>query len=1252
MKVRLARSGARLALVLALAAPAVAVSATVGSTAASAATPGVFVVNSTGDQPDTGINGVCSTFTKACSFRAAMAEANAYPGPATIDFAIPGTGPFSIYFTSKVPNVTNPNGVTIDGYSQAGSVPNTAQYGSNAVLEVNFVGQGDASFDGLVFNSSNNVVRGLAIYNFRHSLWFEGLNANNNTVVGDFICTDASGTARAPVVNGGAGGILIQDGASNNVVGTPALADRNVISGCAHRGVIMSFSGTDYNKVQNNLVGLNPSGTAALPNQSHGIDMNYGASFNQVGGLGPNQGNVSSGNVQEGIESSHGTDNRGNIIQGNCVGTDITCTQLLPYTGNGMMGIRLEGAKTCDPCDPNAGYADVSGNVVVGNQGGMLIDKGQQHNLIHDNLVGVLPDGTPAGNALYGVRIEHGAIFNTVGPNNSIAYNPVGVEIDPIESQPPSTYVLVTHFNTITRNSIHDNGTLGIDLAPYGTPNQNGIANPSVADSIQVPVISKVLGSTISGTGCPGCAIEVYLADTTTVTGKFSLQNFGEGQTYQGTATADPTTGAFTLTLASPVTTGQVYTADATDTAGNTSEFGHDVVAGGPKAPVGVTAPSYISLANATAVTVSGSAPSAAVSATVTLTDQASTTLTSTVPVDLSGNFTTTVDASGLVDGPVTASVVLADAASQTSPTVSVDTTKDTVSPTLLSTSPVAAATVASPSTVTFTYDEPIAPGASVAVTLDGTTVPGTSAVLSDPTTVVFTPGSPIGTGALQATASVTDLAGNTTVSNLSATVDATPPAPPTVTVPATVNGVGQVAVPVSGTTEPSAVVNLSATDGSKTSTASTSADGSGAYATTMDLSTLVDGSISVSAVAVDAVGNASTPTSTSLVKNTDGAKLVSSTPDLGTTVASPGAVTFTFDRPLAPASTLSLNNGISNVLGQSVVNGQALVFTPLSAIPTGSYTASATAIDGFANATAVQVTFTVDATAPSAPTVTPPSAVDFTTAPAVPFGGTAEPGSTVSVSVSGGGSPVTGTTTADPSGNWALTLDVRPLAEGTLTVSVTATDAVGNISTPTTFTVVKQTLPGAPAISGIVAVQWTQLTVNLVAPVKTGGLPVTGYKVTLVSGATTLTFTSATNTVVAPGLPEGTPYSVTAQTQTAAGYGPAGPATPAATKFRTAITLSSLPLTVPHGGTLTFSGAITRATAGTPVKGAKAIIWQLDTLNHKTQIGRSAVSTASGQWSVTLTPTPGTWRYYATWTGGAADAFCQSKTSPAVTVS
>ncbi|HEY5108671.1 MAG TPA: Ig-like domain-containing protein, partial [Acidimicrobiales bacterium] len=743
----------------------------------------------------------------------------------------------------------------------------------------------------------------------------------------------------------------------------------------------------------------------------------------------------------------------------------------------------------------------------------------------------------------------------------------------------------------------------------------------------------------------------VYLADVTTVTGSFSLRNFGEGQTYEGTVSADPTTGAFSLTLASPVTAGQVYTSDATDGLGNTSEFGHDIVAGGPSTPVGVTAPPYISQANSTAVTVSGSSPTSAVSATITLTDQASATVTSTVSVDGSGNFTTTLDASSLADGPVTASVFVTDAASQTSPTVTLASTKDTISPVLQSTSPAASSTVASPGTISFSYSEPLASGASVAVTLDGTPVPGVSAIPGDPAAAVFTPTSPIGSGALEATSTVTDLAGNPTVSILDATVDATPPDAPTLTTPDTANGIDQVAVPVSGTAEPLAVLDLTATDGTNTTTTITSADATGAYATTIDMSALVDGSISVSVVAVDAVGNVSPATTNSLVKNSNGPKLVSSTPVLGTTVASPGTVRLTFDRGLGVGSMISLSNGVSNVFGQSVVSGQSVVFTPLSSLDSGTYTASATAVDSFANATAVQVGFTIDATPPAAPSVTPPASVDFNSAPADPFGGTAEPGSTVAVTVTNGSTTVQGSTTADPSGNWSLNLDVSTLADGSLSVSATATDAVGNVSTPTTLTVAKQTLPSAPAISGVVATA-TQLTVNVVAPANTGGLPIIGYRVTLASTGPTVTFSSTTASVVSPVLPQGTSYSVTAQAQTAAGYGPASSSIPTATKFTPKITIVPAAKTVAHGGTLSFSGVITRATAGTPIKGAKAILWQVDTLGHKVEAGRMTATNAAGQWSLTITPPTGTWKYYATWAGDATDVFCQSTITVPITVS
>jgi large repetitive protein len=398
-------------------------------------------------------------------------------------------------------------------------------------------------------------------------------------------------------------------------------------------------------------------------------------------------------------------------------------------------------------------------------------------------------------------------------------------------------------------------------------------------------------------------------------------------------------------------------------------------------------------------------------------------------------------------------------------------------------------------------------------------------------------------------------------------------------------------------------------------------------------------------------VGNTSSPTTVSLIKNTAGPKLVSSTPAINTTVASPGSVTLSFDRVLAPGSLLTLTSGAVSVSGTSVISNQSLVFTPTTPLTSATYTAAAVAVDSFANATAVQVTFTVDATPPGPPTVTPPSSIDFNNAPSAPFSGTAEPGSTISLTVANGGSSVETGALTDGSGNWTTNVDVHTLADGTLSASVTATDAVGNVSTPTTTTVTKQTVAGAPAISGVLATA-NQLTINLVAPTNTGGLPITGYEATLMTGSTVLTFTSTTTAVVATGLPQGTAYTVTAATQTAAGFGPSSLPTPAATKFATKITIVPATRTVPHGGTLTISGVISRSTAGTPIKGAKAILWQLDSTNHKTEAGRMTATNVSGQWSITITPTTGTFRYFATWAGDASDVFCQSPNSLAITVS
>ena len=59
------------------------------------------------------------------SLREALVWANANPGLDTIDFAIPGTGPFTIQLLSPLPAITDP--VEIDGYTQFGATRNALQ---------------------------------------------------------------------------------------------------------------------------------------------------------------------------------------------------------------------------------------------------------------------------------------------------------------------------------------------------------------------------------------------------------------------------------------------------------------------------------------------------------------------------------------------------------------------------------------------------------------------------------------------------------------------------------------------------------------------------------------------------------------------------------------------------------------------------------------------------------------------------------------------------------------------------------------------------------------------------------------------------------------------------------------------------------------------------------------------------------------------------------------------------------------------
>src|SRR5919199_425514 len=80
-----------------------------------------FTVNSTNDRGDGRCNATECTLAEAINF------ANSTPGADVINFNIPGSGVHTIKPSSPLPDITEQ--VTIDGYTQPGSSPNTLTQG-------------------------------------------------------------------------------------------------------------------------------------------------------------------------------------------------------------------------------------------------------------------------------------------------------------------------------------------------------------------------------------------------------------------------------------------------------------------------------------------------------------------------------------------------------------------------------------------------------------------------------------------------------------------------------------------------------------------------------------------------------------------------------------------------------------------------------------------------------------------------------------------------------------------------------------------------------------------------------------------------------------------------------------------------------------------------------------------------------------------------------------------------------------------
>ena len=237
---------------------------------------------------------------------------------------------------------------------------------------------------------------------------------NSNQVLGNYIGTQANGLDALPNSTVG-----IDVYGNSNIIGGTSVAARNIVSGNGGPGLTVT-GGATFTSIAGNYIGTKANGTEALPNQTAGIQVLSG-STTFIGGGAAGARNIISGNNGDGIQATGGTSAQ---IRGNYVGVG-SAGALLGNTGE---GVELSGTSTgafVGGSTATAGACDGDCNVISGNlsDGVLISGSPATSNLVSGNFLGVGPNGfSDFGNGQNGVRLL-AAPGNTVGGTSANARN-------------------------------------------------------------------------------------------------------------------------------------------------------------------------------------------------------------------------------------------------------------------------------------------------------------------------------------------------------------------------------------------------------------------------------------------------------------------------------------------------------------------------------------------------------------------------------------------------------------------------------------------------------------------------------------------------------------------------------------------------------------------------------------------------------------------------------------------------------------
>ncbi|HVR40789.1 MAG TPA: putative Ig domain-containing protein, partial [Thermoanaerobaculia bacterium] len=289
------------------------------------------------------------------SLRQAIFDANGDGNQTSITFD-PSLSGASIHLNTNLPLLLE-NATSINGDINGDCIP-----------DIELHGESGANI-GITVNSSNNSIRGLALNRFNDiAILIDGGGATNNEVVCNFLGTNFAGTLP---VGPGSNGVIVQNGANNNVIGRPG--QRNVIGAFGIDGIFVDNA--NNTTIDENKIGVDVTGTSPMPpviaiqlTNANNTVVHGNRIIGIFGGIDASNGNALSIQSNTIGWPASSTPSTGYGIRLN--GTTGSTIGNAPFDGNhiennGGSGIRLEGAGT--------DFITIRGNAISAN-GALGID--------------------------------------------------------------------------------------------------------------------------------------------------------------------------------------------------------------------------------------------------------------------------------------------------------------------------------------------------------------------------------------------------------------------------------------------------------------------------------------------------------------------------------------------------------------------------------------------------------------------------------------------------------------------------------------------------------------------------------------------------------------------------------------------------------------------------------------------------------------------------------------------------------------